>query len=169
MKLNIGGKEKKEGWHVLNIQKKDGTDFIGDISDLSQFEDDSIEEIYASHVFEHINQKNINKTLLGIHRILKKNGKFYIAVPDMDILCKMFIDKTNTPQIKIHALRMIFGGQTDEYDFHYFGYNFDLLSNLLKKHGFKDVERVQKFSIFDDTSNYAPYGELISLNLIAIK
>tara|TARA_X000001036_G_scaffold356690_1_gene338787 strand:+ start:72 stop:581 length:510 start_codon:yes stop_codon:yes gene_type:complete len=169
MKLNIGGKEKKEGWHVLNIQKKDGADFIGDISDLSQFKDDSIEEIYASHVFEHINQKNINKTLLGINRILKKNGKFYIAVPDMDILCKMFIDKTNTPQIKIHALRMIFGGQTDEYDFHYFGYNFDLLSNLLKKSGFKDVKKVQKFSIFDDTSNYAPYGEHISLNLIAIK
>ena len=169
MKLNIGGKEKKEGWHVLNIQKKDGADFIGDISDLSQFKDDSIEEIYASHVFEHINQKNINKTLLGINRILKKNGKFYIAVPDMDILCKMFIDKTNTPQIKIHALKMIFGGQTDEYDFHYFGYNFDLLSNLLKKNGFKDVERVEKFSIFNDTSSYAPYGELISLNLIAIK
>ena len=107
MKLNIGGKEKKEGWHVLNIQKKDGADFIGDISDLSQFKDDSIEEIYASHVFEHINQKNINKTLLGIHRILKKNGKLYIAVPDMDILCKIFTDKTNTPQIKVHALRMI--------------------------------------------------------------
>ena len=169
MKLNIGGKEKKKGWHVLNIQKKDGADFIGDISDLSQFKDDSIEEIYASHVFEHINQKNINKTLLGINRILKKNGKFYISVPDMDILCKMFIDKTNTPQIKIHALRMIFGGQTDEYDFHYFGYNFDLLNNLLKKNGFKDVKRVQKFSIFNDTSNYAPYGEPISLNLIAIK
>ena len=169
MKLNIGGKEKKKGWHVLNIQKKDGADFIGDISDLSQFKDDSIEEIYASHVFEHINQKNINKTLLGINRILKKNGKFYISVPDMDILCKMFIDKTNTPQIKIHALRMIFGGQADEYDFHYFGYNFDLLNNLLEKNGFKDVKRVQKFSIFNDTSNYAPYGEPISLNLIAIK
>jgi len=169
MKLNIGGKEKKEGWHVLNIQKKDGADFIGDISDLSQFKDDSIEEIYASHVFEHINQKNINKTLLGINRILKKDGKFYIAVPDMDILCKMFIDKKNTPQIKIHALRMMFGGQTDEYDFHYFGYNFDLLNNLLKKNGFKDVKRVEKFSIFNDTSDYAPYGEPISLNLIAIK
>ena len=169
MKLNIGGKEKKEGWHVLNIQKKDGADFIGDISDLSQFKDDSIEEIYASHVFEHINQKNINKTLLGINRILKKNGKFYIAVPDMDILCKMFIDKTNTPQIKVHALRMIFGGQTDEYDFHYFGYNYDLLSGLLKNVGFKNIEKVKTFSLFNDTSDFAPYGEPISLNLIAIK
>ena len=27
MKLHIGGKEKKEGWSILNIQKNDGVDF----------------------------------------------------------------------------------------------------------------------------------------------
>ena len=45
MKLHIGGEEKKEGWKILNIQKKDNVDFIGDITDLSQFEDNSIDEI----------------------------------------------------------------------------------------------------------------------------
>ena len=38
MKLHIGGKEIKEGWKILNIQKNKGVDFVGDISDLSQFE-----------------------------------------------------------------------------------------------------------------------------------
>ena len=66
MKLHIGGEEKKEGWKILNIQKKDNIDFIGDITDLSQFEDNSIEEIYASHVVEHVAQKNVEKTLKGI-------------------------------------------------------------------------------------------------------
>ena len=70
MKLNIGGKEKKEGWHVLNIQKKDGADFIGDISDLSQFKDDSMEEIYASHVFEHINPVSYTHLTLPTKRIV---------------------------------------------------------------------------------------------------
>ena len=51
MKLHIGGKEKKEGWSILNIQKNKDVDFVGDISDLSQFNDNSINEIYASHVF----------------------------------------------------------------------------------------------------------------------
>ena len=57
----IGGKEKKQGWSILNIQKKDveKVDFVGDITDLSQFDDNSVEEIYASHVIEHVNQKNI--------------------------------------------------------------------------------------------------------------
>mgnify|MGYP006120551271 CR=1 FL=1 len=57
MKLHIGGKIIKDGWKILNIQKNEGVDFVGDISDLSQFNDESIDEIYASHVFEHIPQK----------------------------------------------------------------------------------------------------------------
>ena len=170
MKLHIGGKEKKEGWHILNIQKKDGADFIGDISDLSQFKDDSIKEIYASHVFEHIKYIDTKKTMLGIYRILEKGGKLYISVPDMDVLFKKFTDKKSDTKIKIHIIRMIFGGQTDENDFHYFGWDFELLSSLLKNIGFKDIKKVDKHSIFNnDTSDYAPHGELISLNLIAEK
>ena len=46
MKLHIGGKEKKEGWSILNIQKNEGVDYVGDISDLSQFKDNSIKEIF---------------------------------------------------------------------------------------------------------------------------
>ena len=107
--------------------------------------------------------------MLGINRVLVENGKFYISVPDMDVLCKILIDKKKDPKIKIHALRMIFGGQTDEYDFHYFGYNFELLRGLLKNVGFRNVEKVKTFSLFNDTSDHAPYGEPISLNLIAIK
>ena len=67
-------------------------------------------------------------------------------------------------------MRMIFGGQIDEYDFHYFGWDFELLSGLLKNVGFKEIEEVEKFSIFtNDTSNEDIDGELISLNLIAKK
>ena len=78
MKLNIGGESKKEGWKILNIQKKPDIDFIGNINNLDQFEDESCEEIYASHIIEHVDQKTVLNTLKGINRILKKNGKFYI-------------------------------------------------------------------------------------------
>ena len=54
MKLHIGGKIKKDGWKIMNIQKNPEVDFIGDLSDLSQFQDESIEEIYTSHVLEHV-------------------------------------------------------------------------------------------------------------------
>jgi len=169
MKLHIGGKEIKEGWKILNIQKNDGVDFVGSITDLSQFEDESIDEIYASHVVEHIDQKNIKKTLKGINRVLKNDGKFYISVPDLDILCRIFIEKTAPLKVKFHVMRMMFGGQIDEFDYHYFGWNYEFLNSYLIEAGFKKNERVKTFDIFNDTSSFAPYGPLISLNVIAYK
>ena len=170
MKLHIGGEQVKEGWKILNIQIKDGVDFIGDISDLSQFDDDSIEEIYASHVFEHVIQKKIKSTLIGIHRVIKENGKFYVSVPDMNILCKMFLEPKIPPKVKTHVLRMMFGGQVDDFDFHYFGWDYTLLESYLLDCGFKKVEKVKSFSLFDDTSDYAPFSNIpISLNVIAYK
>ena len=148
--------------------KKSEIDFIGDITDLSQFDASSIEEIYASHILEHVNQKDIKKTLIGIYRVLKNNGKFYVSVPDMDILCRLFLTiKEAKP--RFHIMRMMFGGQTDKYDFHYFGWNFSFLQGYLIGAGFKNVERVKTFSLFKDTSDYAPFGEPISLNVIAYK
>jgi len=92
MKLHIGGESEKEGWKILNIQHKKGVDFIGTITDLSQFDEESVEEVYASHVFEHVLQRDVINTLKGIQRILKPKGKLYISVPDLDILCRIFID-----------------------------------------------------------------------------
>ena len=169
MKLHIGGEEKKEGWKILNIQQKPDIDFIGDITDLGQFEDNSIEEIYASHVVEHVAQKKVETTLKGIHRVLKESGKFYVSVPDMDILCKIYLDPKAPPKVKFHTMRMMFGGQVDDFDFHYFGWNFQFMNEFLLKAGFKKIERVKSFSLFNDTSDYAPYGPPISLNIIAYK
>ena len=170
MKLHIGGWEAKEGWKILNIQKRDNVDFVGDISDLSQFKDNSISEVYASHVFEHVKYIDVKKTLSGIYRILVSGGKFYISVPNMNVLFRQFLEKKNQTKTKIKIMRMIFGGQIDEYDFHYFGWDFELLSGLLKNVGFDEIEKVEKFSIFThDTSNEDIDGELISLNLIAKK
>ena len=168
MKLHIGGKEVKEGWKILNIIKNDGVDFVGSISDLSQFADNSIEEIYASHVFEHVVRDKVEATLQGINRVLKQSGKFYVSVPDMDILCRQwFTIKGNSA--RMHIQRMMFGGQTDKYDFHYFGWNMFFLKGYLISAGFKNIERVKTFSLFDDTSNFEANGEPISLNVIAYK
>ena len=170
MKLHIGGKEIKDGWNILNIQKNEGVDFIGDITDLSQFEDCSINEIYASHVVEHVKQNDVKKTLRGIYRVLKNSGKFYVSVPDMEILCKAFVDLKAPYKVKLHIMQMMFGGQTDQFDFHYFGWNLEFLKDYLSSAGFKKIEKVKFFSIFNDTSNYAPYNEVpISLNIIAYK
>ncbi len=169
MKLNIGGEEPKNEWKILNIQNKPHVDFVGDISDLSQFGDNAIEEIYASHVLEHVSQIKMLQTLKGIRRVLRPGGKFYISVPDLDILCHTFINPIITLDIKYHVMRMMFGGQIDPHDFHFFGWNQALLWDQLTHAGFSSAERVGSFGLFKDTSDYAPYGFPISLNVIATK
>ena len=169
MKLHIGGEEPKDGWKILNILKKPGVDYIGDINDLTQFESNTIDEIYASHVVEHVPQAKVLSMFNGIYRVLKPGGKFYISVPDLDILCHTFISPIASPEQKFHVMRMIFGGQVDEYDYHYFGWNQLFLFDFLRQSKFSDAKRVESLGIFKDTSEYKPYGFLISLNVIATK
>jgi predicted SAM-dependent methyltransferase len=169
MKLHIGGKQIKEGWQILNIQSDVGVDFIGDISNLTQFSTDSIDAIYASHVFEHVRQRDILLTLRGIFRVLKKQGKFYISVPDMDVLCGILLNPHTLPEQKHHVMRIIFGGQIDDFDFHYFGWNELLLGDCLRQAGFSTWEKVSSFGLFDDTSDYAAYGFPVSLNMVVTK
>lgn len=169
MNLHIGGETPKEGWKILNIQPKLFVDYIGNISDLSQFQDETFNEVYASHVFEHVKQKDIISTLIGINRIIKKNGKFHISVPNMDELCHLYLNKALSFDQRWHVMRMMFGGQVDSFDFHYVGWNYESLSTFLFKSGFTKINRYDSFGIFQDTSDFCPYGNYISLNLTAIK
>ncbi len=169
MNLHIGGKQKKEGWKILNIQPGEFVDHLGDISNLEQFDAASFEKIYGSHVLEHVRQQDVPKTLDGIRRILKPGGQFLVSVPDWDILCHLFINPLALPEVKWHALRMMLGGQVDEYDYHYVGFNQQILYDFLKQAGFSDAVRVDSFGIFSDTSDFKPYGFPISLNVIATR
>lgn len=72
-------------------------------------------------------------------------------------------------EVKWHALRMMLGGQVDEYDYHYVGFNQQILYDFLKQAGFSDAVRVDSFGIFSDTSDFKPYGFPISLNVIATR
>lgn len=169
MNLHIGGKQKKDGWKLLNIQPGESVDYVGDISNLAQFGEQACEKVYASHVLEHVRQKDVLDTLIGIKRILKPGGQLLVSVPDWDILCHLFINPLAPLDIKWHALRMMMGGQVDEYDFHYVGFNQQILYDFLGKAGFSNAVRVESFGIFSDTSDFAPYGFPISLNVVATR
>lgn len=169
MKLHIGGTQTKFGWKILNIQAGPGVDFVGDISDLSRFQDKSIKKIYASHVLEHVRQSKVPDTLKSIHRVLEDGGNFYVSVPDMDILCRAMLDPGASLDARYRTMRMMFGGQVDDNDFHFFGWNEQFMNSFLGQAGFNAAVRVKTFGIFKDMSDYALDGLPISLNMIATK
>lgn len=167
--LHIGGREAKDGWKILNIQPAPDVDYIGDICDLSQFADNTFDRIYASHVLEHVAQSKVAATLAGIQRILKPGGEFMVSVPDLEILSHLMISPTASIDTKFHAMRMMFGGQVDAHDFHYFGWTAQFMQSFLAQAGFREMKRVESFGLFSDTSDFKPYGFPISLNVSARK
>jgi predicted SAM-dependent methyltransferase len=66
-------------------------------------------------------------------------------------------------------MRMAFGGQMDEFDYHYVGLSYEILTRYLLNAGFSRVERVKSFGLFDDSSLIDYRGEPISLNVVAYK
>ena len=169
-RLHIGGEQPRDGWAILNIQPGSDVDIVGNVRDLTSLADASWDEIYASHILEHIPMDGILPALQDIFRILKPGGKLMVSVPDLETLCRLFLRPELDKVGRFHVMRMIFGAQSDPHDFHYIGLNFEFLSEFLAGAGFSGIERVPSFGLFDDMSDFAPLGNVaISLNVVAYK
>ncbi len=166
-KMNIGGTEKKDGWETFNI--KEGADHVGNAKDLSRFDDEIFDTLYASHVLEHFDfTGSLQQALKEWHRVLKPDGELYISVPDMKVLCELF-NRAQNVQSRFAISRMMFGGHCDKNDYHYTGLSFDILGQFLNEAGFSGMKKVDILDIFEDTSNLRVSDILISLNVIVRK
>jgi predicted O-linked N-acetylglucosamine transferase (SPINDLY family)/predicted SAM-dependent methyltransferase len=170
LRLHVGGKERKDGWKVLNIQPGPDVDFVGSCTDLGQFADGSVRQIYASHVLEHLGYKaDLPRALAEFHRVLAPGGTALISVPDFEQLCRLFLDPRLGAEERLTVMRMAFGGQMDEHDFHHVGLSYEFLAGDLGAAGFSRVERVADLGVFHDDSRLEVHGEKISLNVVATK
>jgi predicted SAM-dependent methyltransferase len=169
LRLHIGGRIAHPDWKIFNIEAGPAVDFVGHCADLSRFADGSVLEIYASHVIEHLGyHKELPAALREFNRVLAAGGTLRISVPDLDTLCRLFLDRELSLEQRTSVMRMMFGAQTSPADFHYIGFNEEILRAFLTAAGFTDIMRVEKFGLFDDASNLE-YKLPISLNMTARK
>ncbi len=170
LRLHVGGTTAKAGWKIFNVQPGPGVDYVGSCTELGQFADGAVHEIYASHVLEHLGYRSeLPRALAEFHRVLRGGGRAMISVPDFEVLCRQFVDPRASLKERVWVMRMIFGGQMDEHDFHRTGLSHEILSRMLYKAGFSRVERVKGVGLFEDSSALEHRGEPISLNLVATK
>lgn len=79
-KLNLGsGHDIKSGYINLDRVSLPGVDVVADLEKVLPFENDYFEEIYCSHVLEHVSA--LTKLLSELHRISKSGAVIKVIVP----------------------------------------------------------------------------------------
>jgi predicted SAM-dependent methyltransferase len=175
IQLHIGGKQAHPDWKILDIEPRPEVDIVGDAAQLGQLAELQgvpIGAIYASHVLEHFYYGLNNElltTLTDWYKALQPGGKILISVPNLKVLCWLYLNPNLVPDERFQLMRIMFGGQTNAYDVHKVGFDEDILASYLQEVGFIDCEVISEFGLFDDCSGMRLGDQLISLNMVATK
>jgi len=124
------------------------------------YKPNSVDVVYASHLFEHLTQPSAELFLKESHRCLKQDGVIRIVVPDLYKICKRYIETYETTgeqdptQFIMWAINMHREGQYGSrigwlkrfvlewqgYPHqHKYMYDERSLSKKLQEHGFVDI------------------------------
>lgn len=173
MKLHLGcGSNILPGF--VNIDFRGNVDLKLDIRDLSNFGNNTIDEIYASHVIEYFDRDEVIIVLNEWKRVLKSGGILRLAVPDFSKIIQVY----NSSDLDSRGiLGPLYGKiKTDTgFIYHKTVYDFKSLSKLLTNLGFNDIKiyDTEIFNFDDCSKAYIPHmdknGILISLNIICKK
>jgi predicted SAM-dependent methyltransferase len=178
-KINMGCGWRNFGPSWIHIDSGDyGHLDYTSITDLSQFEDNSIDLIYSSHVIDYFDRERVVPLLEEWYRVLKPNGVLRVAVPNFEQISKLYSEGKYPLSYFVGLLygKMPMGADTI---YHKTVYDFDSLKSVLESISFRKVSlydwRETSHSEFDDHSQaYLPHmdkdnGTLMSLNMECTK
>ena len=151
LKLNIGA----GGIHIDGFTPIDIKDGIN--ADSLPYGNETVDEVYASHVLEHFPYERTIDVLREWARVLKPGGKMWIGVPDIDKIRESWGDMT-----KWMLSRIVLGGHLDEHDVHGAIFDREVLKKAMHAVGMGNVEEFEPF-VEDNTKHP------ISLNLAGVK
>lgn len=174
VKLHLGcGEIILKNYVNIDIRKLRGVDIAADIINLPFIPDNSVDEIYTCHTFEHISHRLSIKVLKEWFRILKNDGKLIVSVPDFDSIVNIYkATGNNIWNIKSPPM----GEQDYLENSHYSVFNFAFFHQILEHVGFRRIRKLnikEKVTLKDWSFKKirVPTGEafFISLNIVAEK
>lgn len=135
MKLNLGcGDIRLPGFVNVDFRKTLATDVVCDIRELDKyFESADVIECY--HTIEHLPHYNIVDVLKGWRKVLK--GRMVIECPDFEKGCEKYLASKNRKEL----IPWFFGKQNHDGNYHYSGWDFHTLKDVLEQAGFKDIQQ----------------------------
>ena len=179
MKLHLGcGERYLEGFIHVDLAGYDHIDHEMPVDNLEIFSDNSVEEIYASHVIDYFDREEIKSVLKEWKRVLKENGVLRLAVPNFPELIKVYEISDDLSKI----LGPLYGKwKIDKKNiYHKTVYDEKSLTIILEQAGFRNIRKWDWKTVFSDhnyddhSQAYFPHmdkenGIHVSLNLECVK
>ena len=178
VKLNLGCGKRDFGSDWIHIDGADYPHIDSQNIESLDYRDKSVDLIYASHVIEYFDRREVLPVLKEWKRVLRIDGVLRIAVPDFYQMAKLYLVDSYDLEKFLGPLygKMMMLKKTI---YHKTVYDFNDLKELLEEVGFRNVKkydwRETEHSEFDDHSQaYIPHmdkenGTLISLNVECLK
>jgi len=140
VKIYFGcGKKRLPGW--INVDKFPtlGADVVLDSAALN-LASDSVDEIYSSHMIEHLPHDQFEQLLDEWYRVLKPGGKLTLRCPNFIWHVQQFLEAADY-ESRWARLEFIFGmSQFGPGLYHRNGFSAERLRRILTTHGFEVVQ-----------------------------
>jgi SAM-dependent methyltransferase len=176
MKLHLGcGKRFIPGFVHVDLDPHPHIDHTRDVRDLSIFESESVELIYACQIFEYFDRLTAIAVLREWHRVLRPGGVLRLSVPNFSVLSRLYQAGLSLD----YLLGTLYGrwSQDGQTIYHKTTYDEPSLTKILSENGFEECElwdwRLVEHGHIDDFSQaYFPHmdkerGILWNLNMQA--
>ena len=161
--LNLGcGDFKLDGYINIDCREEVNPDICCRIENLS-YEPETVDEIYASHILEHLALQDARVMLGRFHSWLKKSGFLSIVVPNLTIVCGFIADGDTHDAL----WNWLFGTKSSLMpQRHQWGYTQITLEDELRRAKFSEIE---SFVPLGGDGWFFHKGQLLSLSLKGIK
>lgn len=142
MKLELGaGGRPTPGYEHNDAQPWDHIEHVGDPWMLT-LPDQSLDEVLALAFIEHLTYDQARDTFRNVHRMLRPDASFLFDVPDYPTWARYYVDLIggyDAPVTLEHCRRTLFGWQRWPGDEHLYGWDGQLLTDVLHDTGYTRV------------------------------
>jgi len=142
VRLNLGcGTDRRPGFVNVDIRPGVKPDRVGDVRRLDWVPDESVEQILARDVLEHVSWRETDAVLAEWFRVLKPGGVLHLQLPDLKYLANHFwFAHWNDLARKRELVRWFYGDQDYAENTHRSGFDKYLLRDALHRAGFERIE-----------------------------
>jgi predicted SAM-dependent methyltransferase len=146
LEIGSGPKQGTKGWTTLDVCVD--CDIYWDLLLPLPFPDNSVTQIYSSHVLEHFYFPDLMKLLSECYRILQSDGVLSICVPNASLYIKGYLSAEKFEPKNIYEPAYFSNTKIDYVNYiaymggeHRYMFDEENLLAVLKKSGFKEVRR----------------------------